>query len=66
MGAIVASELSTQLRLLGVVLIGPVNPNPGLADVFNARIATVEKSTLLLHRLRPTHADRFRRHGFHG
>ncbi|KAI1875881.1 uncharacterized protein JN550_002167 [Neoarthrinium moseri] len=44
MGAIVASKLSLQLRLRGVVLIGPVNPNPGLAPIFNARIATVEKS----------------------
>ncbi|KAK6064262.1 fumarylacetoacetate hydrolase [Seiridium cupressi] len=43
MGAIVASELSLQLPLQGVVLIGAVNPNPGLADIFNARIATVEK-----------------------
>jgi hypothetical protein len=47
MGAIVASELSLQFRLFGVVLIGPVNPNPGLADVFNARIATVEQSMLV-------------------
>ncbi|KAH6643296.1 Alpha/Beta hydrolase protein [Truncatella angustata] len=44
MGAIVASELSVQLRLLGVVLIGPVNPNPGLAPIFNSRITTVEKN----------------------
>ncbi|KAI4594782.1 hypothetical protein KJ359_007585 [Pestalotiopsis sp. 9143b] len=44
MGAIVASELSIALNLLGVVLIGPVNPNPGLAPIFDARIATVEKS----------------------
>jgi pimeloyl-ACP methyl ester carboxylesterase len=45
MGAIVTSELSLQFRLRGVVLIGPVNPNPGLADIFNARIATVQKRT---------------------
>ncbi|KAF7539265.1 hypothetical protein G7054_g2265 [Neopestalotiopsis clavispora] len=43
MGAIVASELSVQLGLRGTVLIGPVNPNPGLAPIFDARIATVKE-----------------------
>lgn len=43
MGAIVASRLAMRLRVLGVVLIGPVHPNPGLKDVFEARIATVMK-----------------------
>ncbi|GJN82764.1 hypothetical protein PLIIFM63780_006309 [Purpureocillium lilacinum] len=42
MGAIVASELARSLDLLGVVLIGPVNPNEALVDVFEARTKLVD------------------------
>lgn len=42
MGAIVASEMALHLNPLGVILIGPVNPSPALADVFAARIHLVE------------------------
>ncbi|KND86858.1 3-oxoadipate enol-lactonase 2 [Tolypocladium ophioglossoides CBS 100239] len=42
MGAIVASELALHLDLLGVVLIGPVNPSDSLAEVFTARIKLVQ------------------------
>jgi pimeloyl-ACP methyl ester carboxylesterase len=52
MGAIVASELALHLNPLGVVLIGPVNPSPALADVFAARIELVDngETTQSLHR----------------
>ncbi|KAG5939763.1 hypothetical protein E4U53_007737 [Claviceps sorghi] len=43
MGAIVASEMALHLKPLGVVLLGPVNPSPELADVFTARIHLVQK-----------------------
>lgn len=42
MGAIIASELALRLDILGVILIGPVNPSAALADVFDARIKLVE------------------------
>ncbi|KAG8406514.1 hypothetical protein J3459_019229 [Metarhizium acridum] len=45
MGAIIASELALHLEILGVVLIGPVNPSAALADVFDARIKLVENAT---------------------
>jgi pimeloyl-ACP methyl ester carboxylesterase len=44
MGAIVASALSLCIQPLGVVLIGPVHPNPNLKNIFGARIVNVEKS----------------------
>ncbi|OBT87636.1 hypothetical protein VE02_02713 [Pseudogymnoascus sp. 03VT05] len=49
MGGIVASLLaaedsvSKQQRFKAVVLIGPVNPNPGAAEAFGKRISIVEK-----------------------
>lgn len=45
MGGIVASHLAATAPALirAVVLIGPVNPNPGAADVFSKRIAVVER-----------------------
>lgn len=42
MGTLVASELALCLNLLGVVLIGPVNPSDALRDVFAARIKLVQ------------------------
>ncbi|TWU75859.1 hypothetical protein ED733_005449 [Metarhizium rileyi] len=43
MGAMIASEIALlRLSILGVVLIGPVNPSAALADVFDARIQLVE------------------------
>ena len=49
MGAMVASELSQQLRALGTVLIGPVNPSDALAGVFAQRIQLVEKGRHFLN-----------------
>ncbi|KFZ16783.1 hypothetical protein V502_04899 [Pseudogymnoascus sp. VKM F-4520 (FW-2644)] len=49
MGGIVASILaaedavSKQQRFNAVVLIGPVNPSPGVAEVFEKRVSIVEK-----------------------
>ncbi|OBT82747.1 hypothetical protein VE02_09101 [Pseudogymnoascus sp. 03VT05] len=45
MGSIVATHLATTAPALirAVVLIGPVNLNPGAADVFSKRIAVVER-----------------------
>ncbi|KZZ88039.1 alpha/beta hydrolase fold family protein [Moelleriella libera RCEF 2490] len=43
LGAIVASEVSLHLGLLGTVLIGPVNPSAALAEVFTARLQLLEK-----------------------
>ncbi|POR35548.1 3-oxoadipate enol-lactonase 2 [Tolypocladium paradoxum] len=42
MGSIVASELALHLDLLGVVLIGPVNPSDALEEVFATRIKLVQ------------------------
>jgi len=43
MGGIVASETALRdPRIKGVVLIGPVNPNPGAAEAFSKRIGVVE------------------------
>ncbi|KFY13629.1 hypothetical protein V492_03130 [Pseudogymnoascus sp. VKM F-4246] len=49
MGGIVASilaaddSMSKQHRFNAVVLIGPVNPSPGVAEVFQKRVSIVEK-----------------------
>ncbi|KFY53493.1 hypothetical protein V496_07553 [Pseudogymnoascus sp. VKM F-4515 (FW-2607)] len=45
MGGIVASHLAATAPALirAVVLIGPVNPNPGAAEVFSKRIIVVER-----------------------
>jgi pimeloyl-ACP methyl ester carboxylesterase len=45
MGGIIASYIAAEYpdRVKGVVLIGPVNPDPALADVFRKRIEVVEK-----------------------
>jgi pimeloyl-ACP methyl ester carboxylesterase len=49
MGGIVASHLaavessSEKQRLKAVMLIGPVHPNPSVAEVFEKRISVVEK-----------------------
>ena len=47
MGGIVASEIAETCpdRVRGVVLIGPVNPAPNLATVFEQRIEAVKKGT---------------------
>jgi pimeloyl-ACP methyl ester carboxylesterase len=46
MGCIVASELALRAaeRVKGVVLLGPVHPNPGAAKTFEERIKIVEES----------------------
>lgn len=44
MGAIVVSELSVKLKLRAAILIGPVLPKPALAQIFTARIETVNKN----------------------
>jgi pimeloyl-ACP methyl ester carboxylesterase len=46
MGGIVASEIAATYpdRVRGVVLIGPVNPQPQMATVFEQRIEAVKKS----------------------
>lgn len=52
MGGIVASYLAAQdavkkgARFEAVVLIGPVNPNPGAAEAFSKRISVVEQGRL--------------------
>jgi pimeloyl-ACP methyl ester carboxylesterase len=45
MGGIVASEIALKSpdKIKGVMLIGPVNPNPNAAEVFGKRIAIVER-----------------------
>ena len=45
MGGIVASEIAASYpdRVSGVVLIGPVNPQPQMANVFEQRIEGVKK-----------------------
>lgn len=43
MGTIVASEMALYLNPLGIILIGPMNPSPELADVFAARGQLVQK-----------------------
>lgn len=52
MGGIVASILaaedsvSTHQRFNAVILIGPVNPSPGVAEVFQKRVSIVEKGKI--------------------
>jgi pimeloyl-ACP methyl ester carboxylesterase len=50
MGGIVASEMALRdgksSRIKGLVLIGPVNPNPGAAEVFGKRIEVVSQGLL--------------------
>lgn len=52
MGGIVASilaaedSMSKQQRFNAVVLIGPVNPSPGAAEVFRKRVSIVEKGKI--------------------
>ena len=50
MGGLVANHIASEYpeRVKGVVLIGPVNPNPALTDVFEKRIEVVKKGTLPL------------------
>ena len=47
MGGIIASYLAAEHpdRVKGVVLIGPVNPVPAMADVFSKRIEVVKKGS---------------------
>jgi len=47
MGGIVASYIAAEYpdRVKGVVLIGPVNPDPALASVFEKRIEVVKKGS---------------------
>ncbi|KAK2630488.1 hypothetical protein QTJ16_001308 [Diplocarpon rosae] len=47
MGGIVASWLAAEYpaRVKGVVLLGPVNPAPGLAEVFGKRVHVVKAGT---------------------
>ncbi len=47
MGGIVASYIAAEYpeRVKGVVLIGPVNPDPALSDVFSKRIEVVKKGS---------------------
>jgi pimeloyl-ACP methyl ester carboxylesterase len=55
MGGIVASEIAATYpdRVRGVVLIGPVNPQPQLATVFEQRIEAVEKGKPSVHNTGP-------------
>ncbi|KAH6673353.1 3-oxoadipate enol-lactone hydrolase-like protein [Halenospora varia] len=48
MGGIVASFMASEWRerVRGVVLLGPVNPAPGLAEVFEKRIEAVKQNGL--------------------
>lgn len=43
MGGLVVSDLAIKNKLAGVVLIGPVAPNPLAAEVFSRRIETVKQ-----------------------
>lgn len=46
MGGMIASEMALKdrsSRIKGLVLIGPVNPNPGTAKVFESRIEVVSR-----------------------
>lgn len=51
MGAIIASYIAAEYpdRVISVVLIGPVNPDPALADVFGKRIEVVKKGSYHFH-----------------
>lgn len=43
MGGMVACQLASVYSFAGAVLIGPVHPSSGVANVFSKRIETVEK-----------------------
>ncbi len=47
MGGIIASYIAAEHpdRVKGVVLIGPVDPAPAMADVFSKRIEVVKKGS---------------------
>lgn len=47
MGGTIASYIAAEYpeRVKGVVLIGPVNPDPALADVFGKRIEVVKNGS---------------------
>lgn len=51
MGGIVASYIAAEYpdRVKGVVLIGPVNPDPALASIFEKRIEVVKKGLYHCH-----------------
>jgi len=51
MGAIIASYIAAEYpdRVIGVVLIGPVNPDPTLADVIGKRIKVIKKGLYQFH-----------------
>lgn len=48
MGGLVANYIASEYpeRVKGVLLIGPVNPDPALAEVFQKRIEVVKKGTI--------------------
>lgn len=47
LGGIIASYIAAEHpdRVKGVVLIGPVNPVPAMADVFSKRIEVLKKGS---------------------
>lgn len=49
MGCIIASELAAHMGLLGVVLLGPVQPSNSVTEVFVTRVKTVEDGTSILN-----------------
>jgi pimeloyl-ACP methyl ester carboxylesterase len=51
MGGIVANYIAAEYpdRVKGVVLIGPVNPDPALASIFDKRIEVVKKGSYRCH-----------------
>lgn len=44
MGGMVACDVASRVKLLGIVLLGPVHPTPAMGDVFTQRIENVIKS----------------------
>ena len=44
MGGMIACELASVQQYAGIVLLGPVHPAPGMADVFSLRIKRVLES----------------------
>jgi pimeloyl-ACP methyl ester carboxylesterase len=67
MGGIVANYIAAeyQERVKAVIVLGPVNPAPGIADVFSKRIEVVRKGThliiLLLVQINDSHLTRWPR-----
>ncbi|ORY62456.1 3-oxoadipate enol-lactone hydrolase-like protein [Pseudomassariella vexata] len=43
MGGMVACELASRKSMAGLVLLGPVHPNPGVAGIFSKRIEVVKQ-----------------------